>query len=225
MNKKLTIAIDGPAGAGKSTVAQIVAQRLGFIYIDTGAMYRAVTLLALREAMDLGCEAALSSLAQCAEIRLENREGATNPRVMLNGEDVTGEIRSPEVSRHVAQVAQVPGVRKQMVELQRRMGKAGGVVMDGRDIGTHVFPRAEIKIFLTASIEERALRRGKELQAKGYPVDWEKLKAEICSRDQMDAEREIAPLIQAPDAILLDTTSLDIAGVVDRILLIAREIQ
>ncbi len=225
MNKKLTIAIDGPAGAGKSTVAQIVAQRLGFIYIDTGAMYRAVTLLALRKAMDLGCEAALSSLAQCAEIRLENREGATKPRVMLNGEDVTGEIRSPEVSRHVAQVAQVPGVRKQMVELQRQMGKAGGVVMDGRDIGTHVFPRAEIKIFLTASIEERALRRGKELQAKGYPVDWEKLKAEICSRDQMDAEREIAPLIQAPDAILLDTTSLDIAGVVDRILLIAREIQ
>lgn len=225
MNKKLTIAIDGPAGAGKSTVAQIVAQRLGFVYIDTGAMYRAVTLLALREAMDLGSEAELSSLVQRADIRLENREGETKPRVMLNGEDVTGEIRSPEVSRHVSLVAQVPDVRKQMVELQRQMGEAGGVVMDGRDIGTHVFPRAEIKIFLTASIEERAMRRGKELQEKGYPVDWEKLKAEICSRDQMDTEREIAPLIQAPDAILLDTTSLDIEGVVNRILLLAREIQ
>lgn len=225
MNKKLTIAIDGPAGAGKSTVAQIVAQRLGFVYIDTGAMYRAVTLLALREAMDLGSEAELSSLVQRADIRLENREGETKPRVILNGEDVTGEIRSPEVSRHVSLVAQVPVVRKQMVELQRQMGEAGGVVMDGRDIGTHVFPRAEIKIFLTASIEERAMRRGKELQEKGYPVDWEKLKAEIFSRDQMDTEREIAPLIKAPDAILLDTTSLDIEGVVDRILLLAREIQ
>lgn len=225
MSKKLTIAIDGPAGAGKSTVAQIVAQRLGFVYIDTGAMYRAVTLLALKDGGDLSSGAKLSFLAEHAQIRLENQQGETKPRVFLNGEDVTGEIRSPEVSRQVSLVAQIPGVRRRMVELQRQMGKAGGVVMDGRDIGTHVFPLAEVKIFLTASIEERALRRAKELRDKGYVVDLESLKAEISSRDQMDAERETSPLIQASDAILVDTTSLDISGVVDRILLIARERQ
>lgn len=224
MSKKLlTIAIDGPAGAGKSTVAQIVAQRLGYIYIDTGAMYRAVTLQALREKADLRCEAELSLLAQRVHIRLENRQGEAKPHVFLYGEDVTQEIRSPEVSRCVSQVAQIPGVRRRMVELQRQMGRSGGVVMDGRDIGTHVFPLAEIKVFLTASIEERALRRGKELREKGYPVDMEKLKAEISCRDQMDTEREIAPLIQAPDASLLDSTSLHIEGVVDRILALVRE--
>lgn len=223
MTKKLTIAIDGPAGAGKSTVAQIVAKRLGYIYIDTGAMYRAVTLQALREKTDLYSATELSKLAQRVNIRLENQLGEAKPRVFLNGEDVTREIRSPEVSRHVSLVAQIPGVRAQMVELQRQMGKTGGVVMDGRDIGTHVLPLAEIKIFLTASIEERALRRSKELAEKGYPVDLESLKEEICRRDQMDTEREIAPLIQAPDAILLDSTSLHINGVVDQILAIARE--
>lgn len=223
MSKKLTIAIDGPAGAGKSTVAQIVAQRLGYVYIDTGAMYRAVTLQALREKANLHCETELSLLAQRIQISLENQRGEAKPRVFLNGEDVTGEIRSPEVSRYVSQVAQIPGVRGRMVELQRQMGKSGGVVMDGRDIGTHVFPLAEIKVFLTASIEERALRRGKELKEKGYHVNIDELKAEISCRDQMDMEREIAPLIQAPDASLLDSTSLHIDRVVDRILALVRE--
>jgi cytidylate kinase len=223
MSKKLTIAIDGPAGAGKSTVAQIVAQRLGYVYIDTGAMYRAVTLQALREKANLFCESELSFLTQRVHISLENQQGEAKPRVFLNGEDVTQEIRSPEVSRYVSQVAQISGVRERMVELQRQMGKCGGVVMDGRDIGTHVFPLAEIKVFLTASIEERALRRGKELREKGYPVNIEELKAEISYRDQMDSEREIAPLIQAPDASLLDSTSLHIDGVVDRILALVRE--
>jgi cytidylate kinase len=223
MRRKLTIAIDGPAGAGKSTVAQLVAQRLGYVYIDTGAMYRAVTLQALRAKADLFCEAELSELAQCVNINLKNQQGEAKPLVYLDGEDVTREIRTPEISRHVSQVAQITGVRKRMAELQRQMGKSGGVVMDGRDIGTHVLPWAEIKIFLTASIEERALRRGKELREKGYQVDMEALKAEIGNRDQMDMERETAPLIQAPDAVLLDSTLLNIDGVVDRILGLVRE--
>lgn len=222
MKKRLTIAIDGPAGAGKSTVARIVAQRLEYIYIDTGAMYRAVTLQALREKADLHNAEGLSLLAQRINISLESRRDEAVPRVFLNGEDVTQEIRSPEVSQHVSLVAQIPGVRRRMVELQREMGKAGGVVMDGRDIGTHVLPQAELKIFLTAAIEERALRRGKELRGKGYTVDMEKIKAEIKNRDKMDMEREMAPLIQAPNAFLLDTTALSIDGVVEQILTLAR---
>lgn len=223
MKKKLTIAIDGPAGAGKSTVARIVAQRLGYVYIDTGAMYRAVTLQALREHVDLHSKTELTLLAQRVNISLENQPSEAKAHVFLNGADVTREIRTPEISRQVSLVAQTPGVRSRMVELQRQMGKTGGVVMDGRDIGTHVLPEADIKIFLTASIEERAARRGRELQEKGYPVDMKSLQAEISGRDQMDMERETAPLIQAQDAILLDSTSLCIAGVVDRILSLARE--
>lgn len=223
MRKKLTIAIDGPAGAGKSTVARIVAKRLDYVYVDTGAMYRAVALHALRVKADLDSEAEMGRLTQAVDIKLVNQLGEPKPHVFLNNEDVTEAIRSPEVSRYVSQVAQMRAVRSRMVELQRQMGKSGGVVMDGRDIGTHVLPSADLKIFLTASIEERALRRGKELSEKGFPVDMEDLKADICRRDKMDMEREIAPLVQAPDAVLLDCTSIDIDGVVERILGFARE--
>jgi CMP/dCMP kinase len=224
MEKKLTIAIDGPAGAGKSTVAQIVAKRLGYVYIDTGAMYRVVTLQALRVGIDMSNETALTALAENIDLRLESQDGDTKPKVWLNGEDVTHEIRTPEVSRHVSVVAQVLGVRSKMVDLQRQMGEAGGVVMDGRDIGTHVLPAADIKIFLTASIEERASRRGRELTEKGFQIDLDCLKSEMTTRDRMDCEREISPLIQAPDAILLDSTTLHIDGVVDRILALTKEV-
>jgi cytidylate kinase len=223
MTKKLTIAIDGPAGAGKSTVAQIVARRLGYTYIDTGAMYRAVTLEALQKGVDVHDAAALTRLVADINIRLEGQPGESKPRVFLNGREVTQEIRTPEISRNVSVVAQVPGVREKMVQLQREMGEAGGVVMDGRDIGTHVLPSAEIKVFLTASAEERAQRRGKELTEKGYAIDMESLRQEMLDRDRMDYEREISPLLQAPDAILLDSTQLHIDGVVDRILALTKE--
>lgn len=222
MTRKLTIAIDGPAGAGKSTVAQIVAQRLGYIYIDSGAMYRAVTLFALKNGVNLENEAELADLAKQIDIRLEAQPGETKPKVLLNGDDVTYDIRTPEVSRNVSLVAQVQGVRESMVELQRKMSLVGGVVMDGRDIGTHVLPSADVKVFMTASIDERASRRGLELAKKGYKVDMDGLKAEMGQRDRMDTERDISPLLQAPDAILLDTTALNIEGVVDRILALAR---
>ena len=195
----------------------MVAHRLGYTYIDTGAMYRAVTLAALRQGIAVADEARVAAVARGSLLRLLNSGGVT--RVLVDGGDVTEAIRSPEVSRAVSGVSKIAGVRAAMVEQQRQLADGGGgVVLDGRDIGTHVLPNADIKIFLTASITERARRRWLELQEKGYLVDIAELQAEIACRDQADRERSIAPLIQAEDAVLIDTTGLSIENVVEQIL-------
>ncbi|MCW2278303.1 (d)CMP kinase [Heliophilum fasciatum] len=213
------VAIDGPAGAGKSTVAREVARRLNYLYIDTGAMYRALAWWALRQ--DVGCEpVALTALAEAAEIRLVATDEGT--RVWIHGHDVTEAIRSPEVSQHVSQVAAVAGVRAPMVRLQQQMAAQGCVVMDGRDIGTRVLPMAQVKIFLTASIEERALRRYRELCARGVPVELAALQQEIEARDQADSSRATDPLRQADDAVVIDTTGMGLEQVIEAVLATVR---
>lgn len=211
MDKSLIIAIDGPGGSGKSTVARSVARRLGFTYIDSGAMYRAVALWALRLGMPLDDLHRLEQLAREARIELPG------DRVMLNGEDVTAEIREPQVSRAASQVAACPGVRRAMREEQRRIGSAGPAVMEGRDIGTVVFPDAQVKIFLDAQPEKRAQRRAAEL---GTSV--EEVARELADRDQRDRSRMEAPLTQAPDAEYLDTTHLTLAEAEEAVLRLVR---
>ena len=213
--KKLVVAIDGPAGAGKSTIAKLAAEKLGYAYIDTGAMYRSVAwkFLQTGEAFD---EAFISKLSQ--EMVIEFKPEANVNRVFVDGTEVTAAIRSAEVTANVSRVAAIGVVREAMVDQQRRMGEAGGVLMDGRDIGTVVFPNAEVKIFLTATVEERAMRRYKELVAKGEQVVLEELQKDIAERDKQDMEREISPLRQAEDAIYLDTSEMTIDEVTAYIL-------
>ena len=213
--KQNVIAIDGPAGAGKSTVARQVAQQLGFIYVDTGAMYRAVTIRSLDQGLEPADAAAVGELAARIDVRFV-REGE-NLRVLADGRDVTEQIRTPAVTAAVAQISQVPAVRQAMVRLQRELAAAGKAVLDGRDIGTVVTPDACCKIFLTASAGERARRRWLELREKGYTPDQDQLRREMEQRDKQDSERELAPLVQAPDAVAIDTTGLTIDEVVDRI--------
>lgn len=219
MEKKLSIAIDGPAAAGKSTVAKIVAEKRSYVYIDTGAMYRAITYVALKESADLTDEKMLSELLKKTTIELiTSKEGQ---KVLVNGNDVTEDIRKDEVSNQVSIVAKHRLVREEMVRRQQLLGDKGGVVMDGRDIGTHVLPNAEVKIFLLASVEERANRRFEENVKKGYDVNYETLIEEIARRDKLDSEREVSPLRKADDAVEIDTTSLSIDEVAGRILEIA----
>ncbi|MBR6905917.1 MAG: (d)CMP kinase [Selenomonadaceae bacterium] len=213
--RNLVVAIDGPAGAGKSTVAQLAAKELGYTYIDTGAMYRAVAWKALQKKEPVTDELILSVVPDI-EVDLQYVDGKT--KVFVDGREVTGEIRTPEINKIVSQGARLGPVREKMVDLQRKMGERGAVLMDGRDIATNVLPNADVKIFLTASIEERAKRRWKELKEKGYDVDMEGIKSEIAARDKADSEREISPLVQAEDAVLLDTTGLSIDEVVNKIL-------
>ena len=203
--KKLVVAIDGPAGAGKSTVAQLAAKELGYTYIDTGAMYRAVAWKVLQQGGEVTDEKILAVVSDI-DVDLSYENGKTTVRV--DGQDVTSEIRTPEVSHIVSKVAALGPVREKMVDLQRKMAERGGVLMDGRDIATNVLPGADVKIYLTASIAERANRRYKELREKGLAVDL----ADI------DMEREISPLVQADDATLLDTTGMTIPEVVARII-------
>lgn len=213
--KNLVVAIDGPAGAGKSTVAQLAAKKLGYTYIDTGAMYRAVAWKTLQAKQPVTDEL-IVEIVKDIDVVLEYKDGRT--AVYVDGTDVAGEIRTPEVTGIVSQVAALGPVREKMVELQRGMATKGAVLMDGRDIATNVLPNADVKIFLTASIEERARRRFKEMQEKGYEVKLEELQKDIAARDKADSEREISPLVQAEDAELLDSSDMSIDEVVEAIL-------
>jgi cytidylate kinase len=210
MRSRPIIAIDGPAGAGKSTCARLLATRLGLRYLDTGALYRAVTLAALRRGLSPADEGAVAVLAQTAQVVLVP---GTPPRVLLDGEDVSHEIRGPAVTTAVSTVAALPRVRAEMVRHQRAFAAGGGVVAEGRDIGTVVFPDAELKVFLDADAQVRAGRRARERGDKDVAA----VEREICERDRKDAEREIAPLRAAADAVVVDTTGLPVEDVVERI--------
>ena len=216
MTKNISIAIDGPAGAGKSTVAKLIAERLGLLYIDTGAMYRALTLSVLRQKIDLSSEDMIIKLAESLKIELPNN--SIDNKVLLNGEDVSEAIRNPEISRNVAIIAKMQGVRKIMVNIQKSLGQKGGVVMEGRDIGNKVLPGATYKFFLTASAEQRAKRRYIELINKGYRVSLDELVREITERDYTDRTRLADPLVPAPDAIIIDSTDINLEQVADNIL-------
>lgn len=212
---KPIVAIDGPSGAGKSTVSRRVAERLGFTYIDTGAMYRCVGLSALR--ISLPCEEGPALQYLLSKIRIAFDGPATRQQVFLNGEDVTEAIRDHAVSGAASSFSALPPVRERLVALQREMGKAGGIVMEGRDIGTNVFPHAEVKIFLDASAEVRARRRYEELLEKGQNVSFEKILADQKQRDEKDSNRELNPLRKADDAHVVDTSDMTIEQVVDAI--------
>ncbi len=218
--RRIIIALDGPAGSGKSTTARKIAHTLGYVYIDTGAMYRAITLAALRAGAAIHNDA-LQTIVQTS--RIELLPSAEGQRTLLNGEDVSTEIRSREVTETVSSVSALGVVRSAMVECQRELGNAGGVVMDGRDIGTVVFPQAELKIFLVASLEERARRRLAELGASAANITLDEMCAQLRERDRQDSEREISPLTKATDAIEIDTSSLSIDEQVSQILAFAEE--
>ncbi len=218
--KKIVVAIDGPAGAGKSTIAKLAAEKLGYAYIDTGAMYRSVAWKFLQTGKAFN-EDFISGLSKT--MLIDFKPEAKINRVFVDGTEVTDAIRTPEVTAIVSRVAAIGAVREAMVDQQRRMGEAGGVLMDGRDIGTVVFPNAQLKIFLTASVEERARRRYAEMVAKGQQVDLQQLQADIAERDKQDSERAISPLRQAEDALLLDTSDMGISEVTDRILQLVQE--
>jgi cytidylate kinase len=214
VKKKLQIAIDGPAGAGKSTVAKAVAQKLGIFYLDTGAMYRVIACKALNNEIPVNNEEEIGKLAEGTEICLDH---SAERHIWCDGLDYTDKIRSPEVSRTVPIIAAYPRVRKRLVFLQRREAEQGGVVMDGRDIGTHVLPQADLKIFLTATPAERARRRWLELKANGQNLTQEEVLSDMEKRDKKDTERAESPLEPAADALILDTTGLSINDIVNKI--------
>lgn len=216
MSRRMVIAIDGPAGAGKSTVARAVARALGYLYVDTGAMYRAVALRVLRAGVDPDDRPAVEAVAAQADVRLV--PDGDRVRVLLDGEDVTAHLRSPAVNAVVSQVAIHPGVRARLLELQRAMIRVGGVVLEGRDTTTVVAPDADRKFFLTASLDQRARRRQAELRAAGHEASLEEVRSEISRRDRLDATRSVAPLERAPDAVEIDTTARSVEEVVAMIL-------
>ena len=211
-HQKIIVALDGHSSCGKSTYAKLIAAELGYSYIDTGAMYRAVTLHAMDAGLfdksDAPPEKDIEALLQFIELDLKHNPGKRRTEIWLNGRMVEDLIRSMEVSNHVSYIAAIPAVRRKMVEYQRMLGERKGVVMDGRDIGTVVFPDAELKIFLTASLEVRAERRYKELIEKGMEVDFEQVKANLAKRDHIDSNRKDSPLKQAEDALLLDNSHM-----------------
>jgi CMP/dCMP kinase len=216
--KRVIVALDGPAGSGKSTIARRIANKLGFTYINTGAIYRAVALWAIRLGVDLNDMHRLEQLARAAKIELAQNNG----RVMLNGEDVTEAIRDPHVSEAASKVSAVPGVRRALLTLQRSMAEQSSVVMEGRDIGSVVFPEAQVKIFLDAAPQERARRRALELKGQGQDADFETVSDELRERDDRDRLRSESPLLQAPDAELVDTTGRSLEQVEEAVLRLVR---
>lgn len=217
---KLVIAIDGPSGSGKSTVGRAIARRLGYLYIDSGAVYRTVGLKALETNIPLDDAAAVAELALQSEIKLEG--DPDHLRVFLDGRNVSEQIRLPDASHASSVVATIPEVREAVVEKLREMARAGGVVMDGRDIGTKVFPDAHVKLFLDASLDVRARRRCEEERERGRDVTVDQITAELEERDRRDRERTATPLVKAPDAVFIDTSDLPLDAVIERVLEIAR---
>lgn len=215
------IAIDGPAGAGKSTIAKMVAKKLGFIYVDTGAMYRTIALALIRQDISSANESAITEALKDIDVSLVYEDGAQ--QVLLNGENVSGLIRNEQVGNMASATSVYPAVRAHLLKLQRDMAAEHDVIMDGRDIGTNILPNADVKIYLTASVEERAKRRYLELQEKGISCNIDEIAYDINQRDERDKNREVAPLRQADDANYLDTSDMGIEEVVDRIMSIAVE--
>ena len=220
--RKILIAIDGPAGSGKSTTAKLVAEKLGYVYVDTGAMYRAITLRVLNSNIDPSNRDEVEKAAENSSVVLN--DGTGNFRVMLDGKDVTEEIRSEDVTKNVSLISSYPGVRRIMVNKQREIGEGKGCVLDGRDIGTVVFPDADLKIFLVADVMERARRRQEELSTSGKELPLVQVVRELKERDRKDSTREMSPLRKADDAIEIDTTNLTIAKQVETVLNYAHEI-
>lgn len=215
-SKAFNIAIDGPAGAGKSTIARLAAKRLGFIYVDTGAMYRAIALYFLRQGIPASDEAAVSAAVGGADITIRYQDGSQ--QVLLNGEDVSGQIRTEEVGNMASASSVYPAVRAHLLELQRGLAAENNVIMDGRDIGTCILPNAQTKIFLTAGAHVRAVRRYKELTEKGVMCNLEEIEQDITERDARDMNREVAPLKAAADAVMLDSSDMTIEQVVQAIM-------
>jgi cytidylate kinase len=219
VNSKFNIAIDGPAGAGKSTIAKLVAKKLNFIYVDTGAMYRAIALYMLKNGVDCADEAAVSAQVKNIDITIQYQDGAQ--QVILNGENVSGQIRTEEAGNTASAVSVYPAVRAHLLDLQRGLAAKNNVIMDGRDIGTCILPDADAKVFLTASSSVRAQRRYKELAEKGITCNLQEIEQDIIERDERDMNRAIAPLKQAEDAVLVDGSDLTIEQVVDAIIAVA----
>ncbi len=214
--RKLIIAIDGPAASGKSTTARLVAEKLGYLYIDTGAMYRALTLEIINQRIDINDADLVVRVAEKVEVILIS--GDKGPRTLLNGRDVSEEIRLPRISRVISKISAYKGVREIMKVKQRELARKGGIVMDGRDIGSVVLPDADVKIFMEASIDERTRRRAKELSDKKIDVDVERVREEIVQRDTIDATRDVAPLKPAKDASIVDTSNLSINDQVNKVM-------
>lgn len=214
------VAIDGPAGAGKSTIAKLVAKEKGYIYVDTGAMYRALAVYFLEKGIDAGDTEKIISAAKEAQVGIQYEEGVQ--QVYLNGRNVTSKLRTEEAGNMASMTSPVPEVRERLLELQRSLALEKDVVMDGRDIGTNILPNADVKIYLTASVKTRAERRYKELEEKGMDCDYEEIAKDIQERDMRDMNRETAPLRQAEDAVLIDSSDMTIAEVVDAIVRLCR---
>lgn len=212
----MNIAIDGPAGAGKSTIAKAVAKRLGYIYVDTGAMYRGIGLYALEHGADPKSAKEVGDILDDIAVSIEYKDG--EQRLMINGEDVSDRIRTPEVSAAASDVSALPAVREKLLDLQRELAKNNDAVMDGRDIGSFVLPNAEVKIFLTASADVRARRRYDELVQKGIKAEFSEVKADMEQRDKNDSTRKASPLVMAEDSILVDTTDMDIERTIEKII-------
>lgn len=216
MRNKFIIAIDGPSGAGKSTAAKLLSKRLGYIYVDTGALYRAIAWKVKEKNIDIKDEAMLNYMCEATDIKIKLVDG--EQKVYVDGTDVSSFIRTPEIGMMSSNVSSVPCIRKRLLELQRQFGKEGGAVIEGRDIGTVVFPDAEVKFFLNASVKERGRRRYIELKGKGHDINLEDTIEDIKKRDYNDSKRDIAPLCIADDAIVIDSTGLDAEGVVKKML-------